>query len=81
MVWARSLLDGLDGEALVAALWKRLLGEDPEEEWIAEDPVMVRYEALAGTLAFRAGSVCVVGGPGAAAALGFGAWRRFGALH
>jgi hypothetical protein len=57
--------DGDDVDAVVGALWTRLLGPTvDDEEPVIGDPVMVRLFDLAEALAGSQGPVCLVGPPG-----------------
>jgi len=65
VVTALSPRDGLDAEALLEAALERLLGADPDEELVLEDPLMVRLLELTDSLAERGGTVLVAGPTGA----------------
>lgn len=63
---ARSPVDGLDADALIGALWARLVGPGVAEEGepIIADPVMVRLYGLIDSLVDSEANVCVTGAPG-----------------
>ncbi len=62
LVRAESPSDSLD--RLLGALWKGLLGKSSRDDFVVEDPVMVRLHANIERLAHASDFVCAVGEPG-----------------